>query len=122
MRHSLIAGNHLQHDGHRFGVVYTDGATSCVIRDNVINHCPAAPCILTHGGNDFTIGQHWYNDSEAPSLCCGALPKGANVSDYVHRLAPGAPWPAPAQAIIDNAGCRADHVAPSILGTTTSSL
>ena len=58
-----------------------------------------------------------YKDRE---LCCGALPKGADVSDYAHRLGPCAPWPAPAQAIIDNAGCRTGHVAPSDLGTTTS--
>lgn len=31
MHGSVIAGNWLQHDGNRYGVIYTDGASNCTV-------------------------------------------------------------------------------------------
>ena len=102
MRGSAIAGNWLQHDGNRYGVIYTDGATDLGVHNNVING-GNAPCVFfLHGGHGFTVSNIWYNASQNASLCCGAVPKSAPWP--AHELQPGQAWPPEAQAIIDNAG------------------
>ena len=103
MHETVISGNFIQNDGNRYGVIYTDGATTLIVRDNVMNH-GNAPCLFLHGGGSFEVGDMWYNDTHNASLCCGAVPKGAPWP--AHALGPGLPWPPAAQAIIDNAGRR----------------
>ena len=38
MHNSTITGNWLQHDGNRYGMIYTDGASEIEISNNVLNH------------------------------------------------------------------------------------
>jgi hypothetical protein len=103
MHGSEISGNWLQHDGNRYGVIYTDGATNVSVTRNVMNG-GEAPCVFLHGGNTFHVADIYYNNTHNASLCCGAVPEGAPWP--AHELGSGEAWPAEAQAIIDNAGRR----------------
>ena len=100
---SSIEGNFLQRDGNRFGMIYTDGASQIRIFDNVLNH-GNAPCVFIHGGGQDPVGQHWYNDTGKPDLCCGSVPKGVDVATVLHDIKGSQVWPSQAQAIIENAG------------------
>lgn len=102
---STISGNYAANDGNRYGMIYTDGASQIKLFDNVLNH-GNAPCVFIHGGGHDPVGEHWYNDTHKPDLCCASIPEGVNVSTVMHELGPGEAWPAPAQAIIANAGRR----------------
>jgi hypothetical protein len=86
-------------------MIYTDGASEIQLIHNVLNH-GQAPCVFIHGGGQDPVGEHWYNDTHGPDLCCGSIPKGVNVSTVMHKLGPGEPWPAEALAVIANAGRR----------------
>ena len=52
------------------------------------------------------MGQHWYNDTAKPDLCCGSVPNGVDVATILHDINGSHVWPAPAQAIVNNAGRR----------------
>ena len=103
MHGSVIAGNWVQNDGNRYGVIYTDGASQVEVYDNVANH-GNAPCLFLHGGGSFVVHDIYFNDTHNASLCCDAVPKGAPWP--AHGLEPGEQWPPRAQAIIENAGRR----------------
>ena len=49
--------------------------------------------MFIHDGGHDPVGEHWYNDTHSPDLCCGSIPKGVNVSTVMHKLPPGDAWP-----------------------------
>ena len=74
-----------------------------------------------------TVTDLWYNDSEAPNLqgdtnrdVRDADGKCINVSITKLNLSTGEAWPAPAQAIIDNAGRRTGGVLPPAVAPALS--
>ena len=105
MHNSTIEGNYCANDGNRYGMIYTDGASEIQLFHNVLNH-GNAPCVFIHGGGHDPVGEHWYNDTHKPDLCCGSIPEGVDVATVLHDINGSQAWPAPAQAIINNAGRR----------------
>lgn len=113
-----MSGNHFTEDPAVYGCLYHDGGSALWNdQNNVFNHIKSH-CVFTHGSSPNTTVDHvWYNDSGAPNLqgdtnfnIRDASGKCLNASIVDVKLKSWHPWPAPARAIIDNAGRRVEKV------------
>ena len=109
--------------GFRYGCLYHDGGSGLWNdHDNVFNHITSHIAFAHGGSRHTTITGMWYNDSGAPNLQGDTNndvrdAHGTCVNVSITKIDPAKPWPAPAQAIIDNAGRRdamPDPVAPKL--------
>eukprot|EP00038_Savillea_parva_P009887 m.186474 g.186474 ORF g.186474 m.186474 type:complete len:922 (+) comp16782_c0_seq1:76-2841(+) len=116
-----VSGNYFASDPAVYGCLYHDGGSGLWndennVFNNVTNHI-----IFTHGDSQHTtVNNVWYNNSQGPNLqgdtnndVRDANGKCINVS--ITALQPHQPWPAPALAIIQNAGRRTSGNLPTTI-------
>ena len=122
-----VSGNVFENDNIEYGCLYHDGGSSgWWDYDNVFNHVHT-PTVFGHGScTDIIVDRVWANDSSTPHLQ-GAVNAGladvngtcvAPAFHYSPKGKPWSAWPAPAAAIVANAGRRSgalpEPVAPAI--------
>jgi len=111
-----VSGNVFEDDDVEYGCLYHDGGSSgWWDYDNVFNHVHT-PSVFGHGScTDIIVDRVWANDSSAPHLqgAVNAALQDANGTcvapdfNFSPKGKPWMTWPAPAAAIVANAGRRA---------------
>ena len=113
-----VSGNFFADDPAVYGCLYHDGGSSLWNdRDNVFSNI-TSHIVFAHGDSKHTtVTRIWYNDSEAPNLQGDTNrdvrdANGKCINTSIVKLNASQPWPAPAAAIIANAGVRDDIPTP----------
>lgn len=107
---TTIEQNHCQSDHAPVtGSLYSDnGSRGILVSNNVADTSPA-PCVYLQGccnspAYDIHVQDLWYRGTRPPLNGC--QPQNCTIdAATVHAVAATDPWPAPAQAIINSAGC-----------------
>ena len=108
---SVVSDNWVDSDSAVFAVYYLDnGASHWTFTQNVASNSPLAWAFFMTGGlptcRDSRVDHIWYQNTLGPKNQCAAENCTVDNSS-VFPVPAGMPWPAAAQAIMDNSGARA---------------